>query len=213
MVTLPIVPIPGFREAVQREQSVRETAFLGGLELVCGVVVRPFSLGSLILLDQAKNGFVLPLRFDNDSEIVAHAIQVLYFCSPKFKAPISPKYSFFGQLIAVFKQQRFIRSVLRKSAPAKVISEVEAWIDDSMMDCPSGSSEGPKPQSYAAFPAYIIDRFAEGGMMFTESEIMNMPLRRLWQHWRLVRARTEGYPLTNPSDELAVNFLSGKSSP
>ncbi len=207
MVTLPTVPIPGLREAVQKERALRDSAFLGGLEIVCGIEVNPLSLRTLILLDQAWNGFVVPTRFDDEAEMLAHAVQVLYFASPEFRLPKSPVQSFWQRWMAAIRQQRFLWRVIRGKTAQAVIKEIEDWINDAMMDCPSGSASGPQAPSYASFPAYIIDRFAEAGLTFTESEIMAMPLRRLWQHWRLASQRVSGFKPQNPSDQIRVDYV------
>jgi hypothetical protein len=53
----------------------------------------------------------------------------------------------------------------------------------------------------------VIDKFAEAGLVFTYAEVMDMPLRRLWQHWRVASHRLNDVPLSNPSDLLAVEHL------
>ncbi len=74
------------------------------------------------------------------------------------------------------------------------------------MDSPAGSS-GVAHVSYASYPAYIVDKFAGAGLPFTYDQILDMPLRRLWQHWRLASRRLDETPLTNPSDELAAQHI------
>lgn len=211
MVTLQTVEIPGYREAVKREAQVRDTAFLDGLEIVCGVEVCPLSLRRLIWLEQAHNGFVCPFRFDTDEEYLAHALQVVYFCSPKFKLPQSPKLGFMWVFLNGIRQDRFFNKTLRHGTPAQIVNEIQDWIKDAFMDSPAGGS-GVSHASYASYPAYIVDRFAEAGLPFTYDQIMDMPLRRLWQFWRISAKRINGVSLTNPSDEIATNHLAGVKS-
>lgn len=210
MVTLETVYIPGLREAIQRETRIRDTAFLEGNEVVCGVEVVPLSLRRLIWLEQAKNGYVVPCRFDNDQELLAHALQIVYFCTPKFKLPTSPKLGFWRMFWEGARQARFFRKVLRSGSPTSIVKEIDEWVSDSMMDAPSGggTSEVP-PVSYASYPAYVVDRFAEAGLPFTYEQILDMPLRRLWQHLRVASKRVHDATLTNPSDDLATKKLAG----
>ena len=210
MVTLETVHVPGLREAIQREGRIRDTAFLDGLEIVCGVEVTPMCLRRLIWLEQAHNGLIVPWRWDSEEELLAHALQVLYFSRPNFTPPKTPKYSFWRSFRDGIAQQAFFRKTLRSAANDVIIKEIEEWLSDSFMDSPAGggSSEIQGP-SYASYPAYIVDKFAEAGLPFTYEEIMTMPLRRLWQHWRVAARRLHEITLTNPSDDLATKVIAG----
>jgi hypothetical protein len=209
MVTLETVQVPGYADAVRKEARLRDTAFLDALEIVCGIEVVPMSLRRLIWLEQARNGFVVPCRFDNEDEMLAHALQVVYFCRPSFKVPTTPMYSFWRAFRDGVGQHVFFRKALRSGAPEVIIKEVEEWLADAFMDSPAGSSEGVPQASYASYPAYIVDKFGEAGLTFTYSEIMDMPLRRLWQHYRMALRRVNDAKLTNPSDEIRANFVAG----
>lgn len=208
MATLQTVHIPGYAEAVKRESKLRDTAFLDGREIVCGVEVEPLSLRRLIWLEQAKNGFVVPCRFDSEQEMLAHALQCVYFCLPEFEPPKSPRFSFWQAFQDGVNQRAFFRKALRSGTPGAIVQEAEAWLREAFMDASSagGKSEVPA-QSYASYPAYIVDSFAAAGLPFTYDEIMDMPLRRLWQHWRVAMRRTHGIALVNQSDDLAVEHL------
>jgi len=210
MVTLETVEIPGLREALKREAHVRDTAFLDGMEIVCGVEVRPLSLRRLIWLEQAHNGLIVPWRWDSDEELLAHALQVVYFCTPKFSPPKSPKYGFWDSFRDGMKEHTFFRKALRAGTPQVIVKEIEAWLGDSFMDSPAGGGTNEiQAPSYASYPAYVVDKFAEAGLPFTYDEIMDMPLRRLWQHWRVAIKRLHDATLTNPSDDLATKVIAG----
>lgn len=210
MVTLQTVEVPGLREALKRESGIRDTAFLNGLEVVCGVEAHPLSLRRLIWLEQAHNGFVVPWRFESEEEMLSHALQIVYFCTPKFTIPKSPKYSFWASFGDGMKQQAFFRKALRSGTPEVIIKEIEAWLGDAFMDSPAGGGNNEvRGPSYASYPAYVVDKFADAGLPFTYDQIMDMPLRRLWQHWRVAVKRIDGAILTNPSDDLATKAIAG----
>lgn len=210
MVALQTVEIPGYREAIRKERKVRDAAFLDGNEIVCGVEVRPLCLRRAIWLEHAMNGFVVPCRFDNEAEMLAHGLQVLFFCSPQFEVPASPRLSFWRSFRDGWREQMFLRQVLRGKKSAALLDEIEAWMTDSFMDSPAGGGNNEiAPPSYASYPALIVDKFAEAGLPFTYDQILDMPLRRLWQHWRIASARIDGASLNNPSDEIAVKHLAG----
>ena len=208
MVTLQTVEIPGLREAIKREAHVRDTSFLDGLELVCGVEVCPLSLRRLIWLEQAHNGFVVPWRFDDDQEYLAHALQVLYFCTPQFAPPQTPRFGFWGAFMQGVRQDRFFKKALRHGKPEIIVKEINGWLGDAFMDSPTGSGSVGHA-AYASYPAYVVDRFAEACLPFTYDQIMDMPLRRLWQFWRIAAKRINDVSLTNPSDDIATKYLAG----
>lgn len=210
MVTLETVHVPGLREAIQRESRVRDSAFLDGLEIVCGVEVVPLCLRRLIWLEQAHNGLIVPWRFDSDEETLAHHLQLVYFCTPNFSPPKTPKFSFWRSFRDGMNQQVFFRKAFRSGTPEVIAKEVAEWLSDAFMDSPSGGGsneiQGP---NYASYPAYIVDKFAESGLTFTYDQILDMPLRRLWQFWRVATKRINDAPLTNPSDDLATKVIAG----
>lgn len=207
MVTLPTVEIPGYADALRREHEIRTSAFLGANEVVCGVEVRPLSLRTLVRLEVAMNGFVVPCRFDDDSEAIAHALQVIWFCRPKFDATFGVG-SRFGMFRSGIEIQTFIlrTTLVHWRDRLKIAHEVKAWIRDAFMDAPKGDgSQFSRRQSFATYPAHIIDTLHGYGIKATMDEIMDMPLKRLWQHWRVaVKRENPKYPLVNPSDEIAV---------
>jgi len=207
MVTLQQVEIPGYREAVKHESEVRDAAWLNGNEIVAGVEVRPMNLRTVILLERARNGFLVPCRFDNGQEVVAHAIQVLYFSRPEFRAPSLSDLGFLSQLFESVRRQRFIERVVRSADYDKLVREVREWLDDAFMDCPSGSKDTVSSASHASSPAYVFDMMAAGGYGYTQDEIIDMPLRRLWQLMRLASRRLYGSAIGNPSDDLAVQHI------
>lgn len=211
MVPLPRVQIPGYAEAVKRERELRDTAFLGGNELVAGVECRPFSLRHLAYLEAARNGFVVPCRFFDEEEMLAHALQVLWICRKGFRAPDSPRIGRLGLWRMTAAQQLFVVRVLWNHSGANVVKAVEDWLRDAFMDAPTGESGSLSGISHASTPAYFMDKLAEAGLRFSHDEVMDMPVRRLLQHWRLALHRTNGTPLTSPSDDLAVSYLAGKS--
>lgn len=210
MVTLQTVEIPGLREALKREARVRDTAFLDGLELVCGVEVYPLSLRRLIWLEQAHNGLIVPWQFESETELLAHCLQIVYFCSPSYAPPTRPKYRFWPAVREGIRQQAFFRRVLKGRNADELIKEIQEWHGESFMDAPAGGGGNEiQSPSYASYPAYIVDKFAEAGLPFTYDQILDMPLRRLWQFWRVVTSRLNDIKLTNPSDDLATKVIAG----
>jgi hypothetical protein len=109
-----------------------------------------------------------------------------------------------------WSEQMFVRKVMRGTPRGRIFHEVAEWLSDALMDAPSGGSDEVKPPSYASYPVYIVDLFAEAGFTFTYREIMEMPLRRLWQHMRIANRRLKHTTLTNPSDQIAVDYIASQ---
>ena len=206
MVTLETVEIPGLREAIKRETRVRDAAFLDGLEVVCGVEVVPLSLRRLIWLEQAHNGFVVPWKWYNAAETFVHAVSFLYFLQPSFQLPRSPIQSFWQSFRDGWREQMFAHRMARNDR-SELVKELAEYIADCFMDAPTGGGGEIMPPSYVSYPTHIIDLFAEAGLTFGYSEIMDMPLTRLWQIHRIASRRIWQIKLSNPSDSLAVEHL------
>lgn len=211
MVALKTVPIPGYAEAIAKEQRARLLAFVESPEIVCGVPVRSLSLRVLVWLEIARNGFVVPCAFDDEREAQAHAVQALYFSRYEFDPRRLVDAGIITRVIEEVRREKFIRRVLKLNpGKMKIADRVAEWFADSFMDAPKGSGENGNWKSYAAYPAYLSDAFASAGMRFSFDEIMDMPIRRLWQHWRVAMKRMNPkMGLLNPSDELAIQHIQG----
>lgn len=207
MVALQTVEIPGYREAVKKERQLRDAAFLDGNEILMGVEVVPLSLRRLILMEQAHCGFVCPWKWDSDAEIISHAIMVLFYCSPDYLAPKSPRFSFLRAWRDNARFHRLSRSILGKYTPAQLVDEIGGWLGDAFMDAPTGNADAVASQSHASYPAYIFDLFGAAGLTHTPDQILDMPLKRLWQHMRIASVRIHEAKLNNPSDQIAVDHI------
>ncbi len=212
MVTLNKVEIPGFGEAVRKERQIRDRAFLGGNEILCGIIVRPLSLRTALYLEHSENGFFLPFRYDDGVEVVSHALQVLWYSRPGWSLPKIRIPSLARSFVDGYRLRAFEFRMLSQMDGPSIVREVTEWVNEAMIDCPPGNSDGGARPSYASHVAHLVDVFAAANLKFTYDEIMDMSLKRLWQHWRLAANRVYDVKLTNPSDELAVQSIAkGKS--
>jgi hypothetical protein len=155
----------------------------------------------------------VPCIFDDDQEYLAHSLQLVYFCTPSFRPPVSPKFGLWKTFREGMRYHAFFRKALGSGSAEAIIKEVREWLSDAFMDAPAGGGDNAvSPPSYASYPTYIVDRFAEAGLPFSYDEIMDMRLSRLWQHLRIANNRVRGTTLTNPSDDLATKFVAGVKS-
>lgn len=207
MVALPIVEVPGYREAVKRERFLRDAAWLDGNETLCGEDVVPLCLRRLIWLEQAHNGFICPWRWEDDDELIGHALAFVYFLKPHFHPSKLQQKSFLKRWVLATREHNLRVRLLSRLSPEKLIEEIHAYLSDCFMDAPSGGGNNVANISYASWPTYILDKFGEAGLTYTADQILDMPIKRLWQHYRVATARINDAKLTNPSDDIAVAHI------
>lgn len=111
-------------------------------------------------------------------------------------------------LILVGEWKGFHRwSNLRKLARVNFISSVEAideFVKESFQDSPPGT--GVTGVSYYSFAASIVDVFAkEYG--WRESEILDTPLKRVFQYLKAISRRNGETVFFNPSDKVRGEWL------
>jgi len=109
---LPRVEVPGLAEARRRERQIRENAFLDLPQWICGIPVRHFTLRHLLILDQLRNGFVVPCEFERSSEKVAHALQFIWVCSFWYGVPKNV----WQWALMRFRRWQFIRTAKKLNA-------------------------------------------------------------------------------------------------
>ena len=122
-----LTTIPGYREAVEREQEIRETAFLDLTHFICGVEVVPLTPRKFLFLSLCKSPFVT-----GDVPTAAEVMQFLWVISPKFKAG--------NDWSTRRARDRFIRR--HASLPySQCVNEILQFIDEAFTDKPSGGGK------------------------------------------------------------------------
>lgn len=200
---LPRVEVPGLSEARRRERAIRESAFIDVPHWICDIPVRAFTLRHLLILDQLKNGFIVPCEYERPSERVAHALQFIWVCSAWYTVPTS-----YLQLLWMrYQRWKFIRHAERLPALA-VFASIEAYQADAFYDGPKMMPGEPTGISYFCYIVGIVDALYAAGYPWSEQQILDMPLARLWQYHSLAQHRRfPDVPLSNPSDRVAVEFI------
>lgn len=174
--------IPGLREAIEKEQHIRDTSFLELPESLCGFDVSPLTLRQILLLGST------------DSPFVVGGYPTMVSCG--------------GFLCIVgnwkgFKRWRNLKALGRQN-PDKVIEAIKQFMAESFQDAP-GSSE-VDGVSYYSFAASLIDCFAhEYG--WKESDILDAPVKRLFQYIKAISSRRGEKVLFNPSDKVRGDWM------
>jgi hypothetical protein len=183
--------VPGLREACETEARLRDDAFLGAPEFICGIEVEPLTLDRFILLNAFGSPFICggrPVRADD----VALFLWVL---SPQYSRAMAVQRALWplsrqaarGWLLV--SRCIFVRRLRRLDA-AQAIEAVQDYVDTALFDAPKGGSKRSGGLAYwSMFASIVLAIAAETG--WTENAIRKMPVRRVWQYWRMVRVRKD----------------------
>ena len=90
-------------------------------------------------------------------------------------------------------------------------AKIESIIADSFADTLGGKPAGQNDASYYSWIAAIVDTLAsEYG--WSEEQILNIPLTRVWQYLRIIKLRTsvKNEPMFNRSDKVRGAWLAAR---
>ncbi len=187
--------IPGYAEAVNREQLERAFAFMPEPMPICGVRVRHMTARHQFILEQCANRFVCGG--------VARPIDVAFFLWV-----LSPEYCHDER-----KRDAFIREKCAAAVSVEWLGEatrtIRERVQGTFADWPGGG--GGENKQYVAMAAYIVDLFAtEYG--WSAETVMEAPLAMLAQLMRRIQMRKNPkIPLFNRSDAILGAALRGRN--
>jgi hypothetical protein len=174
--------IPGLSAAIEHEQLVRNAAFLSLSESLCGFDVNPLTLRHVLTLESIGSPFVTggrPLPHDLAA----------------FLLIIKPATG--------WARWQMLRRLSQLPA-ASVTSAIAEFIGEAFQDSPGGT--GVESISYYSFGARIVDELARS-YGWREAEILDMPLKRVFQYLKVIAHRNGNAPLFNPSDKVRGQWL------
>jgi hypothetical protein len=174
-------PKAEYQAAVEAESTARNFAFVDVAEDVNGVAVRPMTLRDVMVLDGIKSPFMVGGSAPSPQDLIVF----LWLQSPSY-SPSS------------FKLWLFTRKH-RSLNYADTCKAIINYIDAAFMDSPGGKRSG---ESFYSFAACIVDSLANQ-YGWREQDILNMPLKRIWQYMNCIKARLSPKPVL-------FNPLSGK---
>lgn len=180
--------IPGYLEAVEKEQTGRDLAFLPFGVPLCGITVRQLTARHVILLRNCGNAFFCGR--DPGPEDVA---MFLWFVSEEY-------------CLDRKKRNEFIAAHLRKLKFAAAVKAIADFIADSFDSAPA-SAGSSQIKNYTSAVAVLIDVLArEYG--WDDEAILEKPIARLHQYIRLILKRNNpGLALGNRSDNFISQWL------
>lgn len=181
--------IPGYRDAVERENAVRDASFVqDGNEVLCGLSVRAMTARHVALLDMAGSPFVC-----GGAPAPGRVAQFLWVVSKEFMAGDTAVRDAF---VARCKSLPFLDST----------RQIEQYVEDAFQDAPPGKRAGERIP-LVSWVADLVDILAsEYG--WAEPEILNLPLKRAFQYVRCIQRRhNPKATFFNPSDKVRGEWL------
>lgn len=178
--------IPGLREAIKRENDIRDASFLDLTTSICGVEIRQMTPRDLLILDGIGN----PLM-SGQLPSPAQLAEFLWLLSPRYAVGAPVRRFLFGRSIRRLSYMAAVKACWR-------------YIEDTFQDSPASSGASAMP--YAGWCAHMIVGLSSNPVE-AEGLILNTPLKRLFQYMKCIRRRNDPQsPVHNPSDKLKGDY-------
>lgn len=193
-----LVTIPGYVDAVERENKIRNAAMLNLNTRICGIEIRQMTLRHWLILDGIDSPIINGRLPDPDSKDIEKFLWVL---SPKFTPS---KYS--------FAKARLTRHVSKLKYGETVLA-CRQFIEDTFQDQPpsiGGQDKEWKPPQFS-FASSIV-RTVCTELHWSRNEILDAPLKELFQYMKISRLiakaeRGETPTAMNPSDRIKWQYI------
>jgi hypothetical protein len=167
--------IPGFKEAVEQEQSARSSVLLGIGGEVCGIECRPFTVRDLINLQAIKSPFV--------SGGFISRMDCMRFLILQSVSHRQPKAGWLERMLLKRRNSAVLRRV-RRASTESMIGEINGFLDDAFMDAPASSGAADSSAPIASSAAVMVDAIASE-YSWPISEILNLEIAFVFQLFRL----------------------------
>lgn len=214
-----MLDVPGYAEALLRENLLRTAAFVMPVERIHGFVVQPMTLRQHAELKLARSPYLAPTRTPTPAETV----QFLWRLAPQFTREQGRAWrAFKKKLKNIFppaprfwraadnNHQRDFAAILQH---AQLVTAIREYMTEVMFDRPPASSANSAPD-YFSDECAVCARLARA-YGWRESDIMDLPLKRIFQY--LKECRENDYHavgmqavMHNPSDKVLGDFMAGK---
>lgn len=199
-----ILDIPEYAKSVAQERFVRDSAFLGVTETVCGFELKPLTLRNYLLL-RILNSPLLTNEVPSPTEIA----QFLWLNSAEYSLDDVARRRFLKRcrrftpppaplLFMTKRWQRKYNIALIEAA--KCVVAIRAYVNEAVMDAPPHKVGGGWKPDYYSVIAFWCGLFE---YQYTPDFILNCPLKVLYQFFNEIRERKGDKPIMcNPSDSV-----------
>lgn len=211
-----LLDIPGYAEAVLKERTVRDAAFLGVTESIGPFEVTPITLRQWIILRLSNN----PLLFGGTPSPV-DLVNFLWILAPDYAPTARRRKSFERRCRRLFYPPRYLAILNTKKArarhelkkqkrmieAAKIVDAARAFVAETMQDRPPVPKTLGFEADYFSDGAYFCAVFGrEFG--WSQEEVLHTPLKRLFQYLNEMKHYHRApVPLCNPSDRVKAQWL------
>jgi len=172
------------KEAIAREQFVRDAAFLELPDRICSVEVPPLTLDHILKLSATNNPFLV----GGQAGPLSAAAFFILLCDPKSR----------------WARWRLLQRISRLSFNY-AHRQISEFVAEAFQDSPGGGK--PTGPNYYSFAAGIISAVAHHHG-WSEREILHIPVKRLFQYLKAMqRTNNPEASLFNPSDKVRGDWL------
>jgi len=178
-----------------REEARREQAFLNLPHIVAHEPLRAMTPMDLLMLNGVESPFVCP------GEPEAGDVALFFWA---LHSENDGRDS--------WRNKRAKKRLLRRLAPLpfeQLVAACREYVDEVFQDAPIGTvgNEERRPLGTCFLAPLVVSLATETG--WSQDEILNTPLPRLFQYKKAMRARADGKDFTDhaPSDRITAEFL------
>jgi hypothetical protein len=177
----------------EEDNPAQDIAFLDVPIVVCGIQMRPLTMGDLSAFYHLLSPLCLPGFLNGTRQPISDVPEL---CDEEFAAK-------HVLITAALVQRR-----CRKLAYREACEAIRAFMNDAMAAKPVGSSRPGK--SYASWIAHEV-HFIAKFYGWSEADVLKLPLNRLFQYQRLALASDGNRAaLTTPGETMRAQWLKQK---
>lgn len=187
--------IPGLREAVEKENLLRDASFVTDYDLIGGYKVHSLTPRLVAVLQLMK----CPLICGGKIELT-DILKFLWVIKVKEHGNTDAERN-------VFRDE-----LIKTKSPDTLMQDITDYLNVAYMDFGGGSGDNSDRTSYVSSMANVVD-FLASEYGWQECDILDMPYRRISQYIKAISIRNNpSRPKFNPSDKVKSDFLNRISS-
>ena len=207
--------IPGFAEAVRHQRFVRECAFLGVADSICGYEVVPMTPKHWSILVLAESPL---LNLSDSLPRPEQLAQFLWVLNPEFSACARKRAAFLRRCrefvlppppLFWATKRSYARLSSRWERLQEVTQEARRYVRDTFMDAPASKAKCGVQLEYFSTCAMLVDIFRRE-YDWPEEKTLGEPLAKLFQYSNTFRQRN-GAVLFNPSDYVVMDWSAAQN--
>ena len=202
-----LTAVPEIREAVEKQDLVRDVSFLGLPETIGGMEVLPMSFRHVLWLELNRSPFLGHGPLEPANLVTSLAA---------FMKTVSPFHPLNRSRFNGWRQRRYLRRVGRMKLDV-ALRDIREYVSEAFMDAPSGGTSGEVKASYYSTGAAWVHRLCKNYSGLNPDpgvypSAIDLPLKVGFQMLKLLKQDDYAKagkmcPLFNPSDEVIGRHL------